>query len=382
MKRLALAILLSPAPQLAQSAPSATLSGTITGHVLDAATQRPARFAEVYLIPRVNTSSLDENTAIGKLYMVNVNTGLDGSYKATLPPGEYYVVPHLDGYISQLEADPNVKTDKDILSYARVFAHYPLIKITADRTVNVDVSMSRGAVVSGRVLFDDGSPAVHQAVQIIAVGTHDVSFALDPVVSSIEEDRRLVQTDDNGRYRFAGLPPGKYNLSVTLEAEKSKRAIANESGAFYSDGPPGAYLTIYAPSAFRQSDSKPLEIKAEESRLEENIEIDITKLHNIQGHISSAVDHHPLSGGIVRLVEAATPAQFMMVTTIRSDGSYSLPNVPSGEYSLTVERGADIQHGLQPDDITVLKRYAKGKLTILVLDRDVIAETLELPEQK
>jgi len=108
----------------AQQPASAAGTGSVSGHVTCADTQRPARFAHVVLFgvpaevtdykkPDPDADSTAQVMAmatamktLGKTKMVQVQTGTDGSYVATdVAPGDYYLFAAAPGYISPLNRE-------------------------------------------------------------------------------------------------------------------------------------------------------------------------------------------------------------------------------------------------------------------------------------
>jgi carboxypeptidase family protein len=93
-----------------------------------------------------------------------------------------------------------------------------------------DLVLEDGAVISGRVRFSDGSPAVCPSVEARRVDagdpeilTADVGVAGGLVVSLGASAR----ADSDGRFELTGLDPGRYRLRVTQLANRSDRLLAD-----------------------------------------------------------------------------------------------------------------------------------------------------------
>src|SRR5262249_50716662 len=139
---------------------------TVTGHVYLADTNTPARFAYVMLEP---ASALDKDPdphppkdwAASLIHTSTVQTLLDGSFVIPkVEPGTYYVVAYKHGYLSPLstvsEEALEHPTPED---HKRIAGILPRIVVEGGLPVSVDIRLERGAIISGTILFDDGSPA-------------------------------------------------------------------------------------------------------------------------------------------------------------------------------------------------------------------------------
>jgi hypothetical protein len=138
---------------LAVAAPT----GTVTGTVLAEDTQRPVRFALV-LLQSTAAGTGAGYPGRGSGGGAQARTEVDGAFTATgVPPGDYYVIASAPGYIperSRLQAAIAAGADPDTL-----LAAIPVVHVSADATSTVNLSLERGAGISGRLQWEDGSPA-------------------------------------------------------------------------------------------------------------------------------------------------------------------------------------------------------------------------------
>jgi hypothetical protein len=233
--------------------------GTVSGRVICADTNGPARFGKV-LLKSVAASSDDGDdlfSALSKLggdddskaakkpkptptpeeeaqqkqakaasakmmaalsdMMVAVTVGMDGVYTFTnVKPGTYYVHATVAGYIDPLAAfssDDLMSSDPAVLR--KVSAVAKLVTVTGTEAAYADLRLERGAAISGRVLFDDGTAAAGWTVRIVHPAPS--TGALPPGLSAMGMDAsdmdlshmtEMSTTDDTGHYRIAGLPTG------------------------------------------------------------------------------------------------------------------------------------------------------------------------------
>jgi Carboxypeptidase regulatory-like domain len=79
------------------------------------------------------------------------------------------------------------------------------------------------AALHGRVVFSANNPAPQVPVFL-------ESLELDP---NEAPQVRTTRTDQNGIYHFAGLPPGRYRVVSTYDADPTSRASIEAAGPQY-----------------------------------------------------------------------------------------------------------------------------------------------------
>ena len=191
----------------AQQSGKKSASATVSGHVYCADTNAPARLATVMLEPAAALDrDPDPQPPKGRpaemVHTSAVQTLLDGSF--TIPkvaPGAYYVVAYKSGYLSPLstlsEDELQHPTPEE---HKRLATILPRIVVEARLPVSVDIRLERGAVISGTILYDDGSPASGLPVHALARhkdGKKETWSPLRPMPFALMAD---VYTDDLGRY--------------------------------------------------------------------------------------------------------------------------------------------------------------------------------------
>jgi hypothetical protein len=150
---------------------------TVQGRVIDAETQQPMVRATV----QVTTSHGDAILAR--------DTAADGSFTfSNVPAGDYSIEASAAGYISNsYGAQRGQSLEKSL--------------------TGIQIVLTRGGVISGRVIDDRGDVVVGATVQAMRTQYHDG-----------RPDYKAVQTvtsDDLGEYRLFLLPPGEYRVRVT-----------------------------------------------------------------------------------------------------------------------------------------------------------------------
>jgi hypothetical protein len=395
------------------------VGSAVTGHVFCADSNAPARFAKVLLksaagdhsgedfmnrlqdnIQKMAAKSgtatpaaqpLDEDkkkamAAASKgmtqaLDMMNASTvGLNGEFKlAGVKPGTYYVHAIYPGYIdsyAQFSDEDFASTDPAIR--ARI-AQIPTVTVTGTDSANAEISLERGAAISGRLIYDDGSPAAGWTLSVIKPGTPDsASEAATAAMNNalaISGAAQISRSDDLGRFRITGLIPGSYALRAFLNAP-SIGVTANNIG----DGGSGINLAVYSGDTFSRADAKPVTVSAGEEHSGEEITISTHALHSISGRVYSKSDAHTLNAGSVALTSKSNPALHQLAA-IRDDGSFHFDYLPGGiTYTLTTVSAADGKTtpaatpgfmGINIPNTEILRKYGSDTTDVLLGDADV-----------
>ncbi|HEV2577714.1 MAG TPA: carboxypeptidase regulatory-like domain-containing protein [Acidobacteriaceae bacterium] len=379
-------------------------TGTVTGHVFCQDTQKPARFAQVTLLavppavtamPKLDgtdTKTIEAfrksmNDAMSSTTFVMTETGLDGSFAAEdLAPGDYFVMASVGGYIQphellQAAYDAGEDLTKGVTGV-------PTVSVSADHSVNAEISVMRGAAIEGRVLWDDGS-GVHQANVSVEPKTGEHKQLPPQFTMFLMNGEAMANTDDRGHYRISGLAPGEYTIRVMLQT--NHRMVMQrgrfDQGASFGTAP----LIVYAPAGFRKKDAKPVAVSAGEERTDEDITFDLGATHTVSGRVTSAEDHHGLNRGVVILTDT-TEKTFTRSAGLAADGSFTVPFVPSGTYTMEVRGAADTvpeepkksdQAGIFTSvGFKTVRSYQKAEQQVMVAGDDLTGENIELTPAK
>lgn len=100
-----------------------------------------------------------------------------------------------------------------------------VLTFDANETIeNIDFTLERGGVITGRVVDGNGQPVIGESVVVTA--------RLDENGKALEEKERFnfmrqmdAQTDDKGAYRLYGLQPGRYKVSAGRGGEKDMMSV-------------------------------------------------------------------------------------------------------------------------------------------------------------
>jgi hypothetical protein len=300
-----------------------------------------------------------------------VQTTLDGSFVIpNVPPGHYYVLAVLPGYLSPR---PNAEDDNEALTpvpAGQPPVAIPKVDVQADQAASIDIRLERGAAVSGTIRFDDGSPAVGIHIGLVRIGQRKEK-------SSNSEDvgvRGNETTNDLGRYRISGERDGEYTVEALL-SHVDLVPTANRGTAF-SDTL-RSVLIIYSGDATRKSAAASFKLSPGEERTGEDITLPLSKLHTIGGVVTAARDGHFINAGNLALM---TPEdkELIVDAEIAADGSFHIEAVPEGSYILRIRHAHDDTMNISNEKIT--HQYGDLQQAIKV-ESDIPNLVLSVPEQ-
>ncbi len=304
---------------------------------LFADTNAPARRASVILQPAEQIDAIrpgEEQHVSSRGEMVQ--TLLDGGF--TIPhvePGDYYVIATQQGYVSPLAsiyvppADPSAS---DVSKPKKPVMSAPRMTVQSDLPVSVNVSIERGAAVSGTILYDDGSPAVGVLVSILVRAKKDwTELPSSPVAGQSYS----AGTDDQGHYRISGLPAGVYLLEANLSLSGMHYKIV-EGGTSVGTWPIYS-LSFYGTGSSRRKDGVPITVAAGEEFGGQDFEIPLAKLHTVRGSIIAAHDGHIVNGGKLALLYPDDRSEAAHASVSKEDNTFTFAFVPEGDYILRAD---------------------------------------------
>ncbi len=323
---------------------------TVSGHVDCDDTTAPARRATVVLEP----AGIVESIIPGEEQHADfsgeaVETLLDGSFVMQhVAPGTYYVIASQPGYVfplAPLYVHENAAPSSADNSAKNILKSVPRISVEPNLPVSVNVTIYRGAVVSGTVLYDDGSPAsgIRLSLLIYRKGQW-----ISPPSNPILRTSFYGQSDDEGHYRISGLPGGDYMLEATLHISKTIYRVDDHGGTSVSMNDVYS-LSTYSGGSTRLKDGTPFSVRTGEERSGEDIEIPLTKLHVVRGYIVSAHDGHQLNGGKLSLLSSDDKSVIGQTSLSKDADTFTFSFVPEGDYVLHVEDASDNEYREVPN---------------------------------
>jgi hypothetical protein len=373
--------------------PAPPRNARITGTVLCADTHRPARGAIVIIMP-VPPADAKKQTGNGSEAMARVAS--DGTYVAEhMAAGEYSVIAMLPGYLSPMDDLTSADMSQNSPEKSRAFLmKYGTVDVRAQETARFDLSLQRGAAMSGRVLYSDGSPASQ-----ITIDVQDVNAK--PAASKSPEDainagtimRSLFMhqsqgTDDQGRFRISGLRPGTYRVAAVQASTDPMGQFGGDDGMGFlmgfSSNPTD--LHIYSGDTLHKKSAKTYELRSGDEVSGIDITVPADAFHHIQGRLS-ATDGRAISTATLTLTDT-TDDSLAFHTDLEHDGTFIFPAVPAGTYSLaatqarigTVPDGFPENMPVRAEMIKATNAFADGNTAVIVKESDVSDVNLSLTE--
>jgi len=365
--------------------------GSVSGHVQCADTNKPARLARITIEPVDDLRAVSVDAAgnilrrRGVATAILTQTGADGAYTFdSLPPGQYYIVAELPGYLSPLTEFTSenmlVPNEQDERRFREVLQK---VTVLSGQMARMDFRLQRGGAIDGKVLYDDGSPVIGAWINVLWkdekrgwVPLTDIALSRFPYAPT---------TDDRGHYRVAMLLPGEYIVSVGIR----QVAMSVSGGTMPGVSVPEDSLRstqIYFGGSTSRDQARPLTLHHSEELTDANITVAMTKLRLLSGTVVAASDGHPIDRATISLVDTVE-GNPVREATMFGGGRFTMPLVPEGNYLLRVTEAMDgeiqtapFEGGTGTSSQFVPKHVYGDAEQPLVVGGDVSGLTVKVPE--
>lgn len=300
------------APPQDRAAAPATGTARIRGRVVAPDTGAPLRGAQIMLSGET-------------LFLRRATADDDGRYEfVELPAGRFYLSASRGGYVTLQYGGtwpPATSTASD--------PGRPLSLVAAQVLNDVDFALPRGGVITGRIIDEFGEPVTGVQVRVERYrygpgGRQLAGFSFGEALSPF-----TLTTNDLGEFRVFGLMPGDYVVSAHL------RSMALTSGRDGARDAADGFLPTYYPGTANVAEARTIRVGASRE-----VAADFAMVPGRMLRISgTAVDSmgRPATGLSVFLAtETATTSGQASGGPVGADGSFSIGNVPPGDYVLRV----------------------------------------------
>jgi hypothetical protein len=279
-------------------------SCSVSGMVMKMADSAPLRKAHVTL-----SSVEDPNRTVGAI------TGTDGHFAMKgIEPGSYRLSVSRLGFVTE--------------EYGRRKPDAPGAVLTlhaGQELKDLQFRLIPAGVISGKIYDDDGEPLPNVMVN-----------AVRQVYSQGKRTREAtasVTSNDLGEYRLFGLSPGRYFVSCIYP--RWNRVNAGEDS---NDEETEGYAKLFYPGTPDVAKAGPITVIAGEEASSIDVLMRKVAVHKIRGKVYNQVTHKPGIGVNLMLVPKGNNHEwdFWSPTTVqKSDGSFVMPEVLPGSYTLT-----------------------------------------------
>lgn len=194
----------------------------------------------------------------------------------------------------------------------------------------VNFTLTRGGVISGRILDDAGEPVAGATVQATRYQFVSGGRRLVPAASEGSTDR----TDDQGSFRLYGLPAGDFYVSANY------RQVAFLSGPNENRADAEAFAPTYFPGTANIVEAARVTVKAGQEMSGASFALIVARMARVRGRAVNS-SGQPLAGGALMLMPADAAASIAMSMNmsnamIAADGTFQFVNVPPGRYNINL----------------------------------------------
>jgi len=254
-------------------------------------------------------SVVSANRGNSRSAIYQVKTDQEGHYRiSNVLAGSYEVSPNAPGFVVSMRSGSSA-----------------IIVAEGETIDDVNFSLTKGAVITGRVTNSEGQPIVEQGITLQPVENNQIFRSQN--MGSGQPNR----TDDRGIYRIFGLAQGKYKVSVgqgagSLPIGSSRRGSIRQT--FY----PGV-------TDFSKADI----VEVSEGGEAKNIDITVDTNDNsprfaVTGRIVDAVSGEPVSDMNIGLQRTtADRSDSMSGFASDSQGQFKIEGLSPGKYGISIE---------------------------------------------
>src|SRR2546425_3569784 len=220
-----------------------------------------------------------------------------GHYAIHVPPEKYTAYATKDGFVAQ---------------YYKDVADFPVIQANAGQETVADFRMLPGAAISGRVMDTNGSPIpnvrVGANIKIYRQGKVDVFT------------RTGAQTNAQGEYRIANLPPGRYFLQAMRNDDANK--------------PGRSFQAVFYPAVERIEDAESLRVTVGEEKRSINFRLRDAATHSVSGRITFLDSGQPVPNMAIQVYPDYLGPATRASVDAQPDGAFRLDRLTAGRYRM------------------------------------------------
>lgn len=187
------------------------------------------------------------------------------------------------------------------------------LSVLSRSEASVQIRLTPTAAIAGLVMREDGHPARH--IRVIALWRRMDRGAVQWVPTGDP-----VWTDDRGRYRLYGLPPGHY-------------AVAAIAGDYGPDG--RVFSPVFSPGATHPRAAQVMLVQAGEVVTQADVTLPTSTTGAIRGVVSGIPENWQGKRAAVTLAMASPVAISLATVLTDSKGAFTMPGVPAGDYQVT-----------------------------------------------
>src|SRR5262245_4511067 len=246
-------------------------------------------------------------------------TDADGRYRVTgLPEGKYKVEALLESCVREQPSANESLTESVSLD-------------EGESRENIDFSLVRGGVITGRVTGADGRPLIAKTVKLQIVDEQGRKKEAGDIMFE------MFQTDDRGIYRIYALRPGRYLVSAGGDGDSGFLGLLT--------GDSGNYPRAWYPDATNENQAKVIEVAAGGEITDIDIKLGAAKkTYEAVGRVIDDETGNPIAAAGVVCVKGSDDGgafnsifgMFGGVAKTDGQGIFHLNGLAPGQYQLSL----------------------------------------------
>ncbi|HKR22998.1 MAG TPA: carboxypeptidase-like regulatory domain-containing protein [Pyrinomonadaceae bacterium] len=268
-------------------------------------------------------------------------TDQNGLYRITnVPPGTYDILPSAPAFVVS-DIGLNNQRAKNVI-------------VGEDEDVeDINFSLVRGGVITGKISDADGRPVIQQQVHLYSVDavTQQQQRQIYPSINSM--------TDDRGVYRFYGLAAGRYKVAVG-------RA---EDGQTFNSSSRVIYKRTFYPDVFESDKATVIDVREGSEAADIDIKLGRpVQTFSASGRVINGENGQPVANVRFGLQRSSTGERFELVQNYafsNGAGDFVVDGLVPGKYGVF----------LYPDPSQLLRAEP---MSFEIMDGDVSALTIKL----
>jgi len=276
---------------------------------------------------------------------IAVKSGADGHFfLKNVPSGDYHLTVSRSGYFD-LKYGQNKTGDPGATFHLQPGQNVP----------DLLFRMGRTGVISGKVFDEDGEPMVGVEVEalrsIYRDGHREMSIATS------------CQSNDLGEFRLYGLSPGRYFVSAEEAAWNREVVGEKEFNGAASNKSEKGFGRVYYPNAFAPDRASPFLVKEGEEIPSIDFLMKEITVYRIQGKVINLVSKHGTENIQVSVFPRKQEVNswgFNGNNMVKADGSFELPEVAPGEYTVSATLFDDGKVYSTQQDVDVVASDVEG----------------------
>ncbi|MBI2688040.1 MAG: carboxypeptidase regulatory-like domain-containing protein [Acidobacteria bacterium] len=288
-------------------------TGILEGRVENSKTGEPVRRVNLTLRPSGQQAGASVGPMVPAAPYV-ATTDAEGKFRIEkVEPGNYFLMAERQGFVRQTYGGRSM------------FMMGTTITVTAGAELKtLHFRMIPHAVLTGRVLDEEGEPLARTQVQVLHRRYFQGKTQLVPTGGG--------QSNDNGEFRIADIAPGRYWIAVVYYG----RQMFGDGPARNTAGQPEEeYVTTYYPSAADEPGAQPLEVEAGQQLSGLDVRMRKSRVYRISGKVTGSGTPQQVRVMLMPRTTGVSMAGFgRSSSAVKADGTFEVGGAQTGSYNL------------------------------------------------